>query len=113
MGDIIKFESECVRCGFCCLSCTCPAGVEIYGVERVDLCPGLIFKRDSASCQAARNMISAGIPEQSVHQVMGFGQGCCISARAYKNGVKYDFAGLPDESKRWLAQTAKKAREVS
>ena len=107
MGKIIKFESECLRCGFCCLSYTCPVGMEVYRVEKLNLCPGLMFDGDWAICRAALDMISAGAPEKRVYEVMGFGHGCCISARAYKNGVKYDFAELPAKLKISIAQTTK------
>jgi hypothetical protein len=32
------------------------------------------------------------------------GDGCCISARAIRNGIEWDFAGLPPETKRELAR---------
>jgi len=39
---------------------------------------------------------------------LGIGQGCCIKARAYAQGVEYDFATLPAEIKKSLAQKRRK-----
>lgn len=88
------FPNPCCRCGFCCISETCPAGQGIFGVGKSDPCPGFSFQDGLAVCQVA--LIS---PEQ-----IGVGAGCCIKARAIAKGVTYDFAMLPPHIKRALAQ---------
>lgn len=82
-----QFPYPCCRCGFCCLSCSCPAAIRIYGVKKSDPCPGLTFDQDKATCGLAH------LPG------MGMGEGCCISARAFKDGKVFDFASLPEQLK--------------
>jgi len=41
---------------------------------------------------------------------MGIGKGCCIKARAFKDGIEYDFASLPAEVKQKLVQSLRKER---
>lgn len=78
-----KYPNECCRCGYCCLHVTCPIGQAIYRNSRP--CPALLFENDTASCELAG--------------IVPVGDGCCIKARAYKDGVEYDFASLPSSLK--------------
>lgn len=83
----MNFKNKCCRCGMCCLAETCPIGQTIYQVGKYNPCPGLTFHQSIASCAAAeRGLVPVG-------------DGCCIKARAYKDGVEYNFADLPDELK--------------
>jgi hypothetical protein len=90
----MQFKYPCSRCGFCCISETCPVGQRIYEIEKHDTCPGLSFKDGIASCQIA--LIE---PE-----IIGVGAGCCIKATAIKDGVAYDFASLAPFLKKKVAQ---------
>jgi hypothetical protein len=83
MNQVYPFP--CCRCGFCCLSETCPVGQATYGVGKHDLCPGLSFQGQKATCAIALTN-----PE-----IIGVGAGCCIKARAIRGGVAYNFASLP------------------
>jgi len=89
-----EYPYPCCRCGFCCLSETCPAVRELLGIGKHDPCPELSFDGDVATCR-----IALAIPE-----MVGAGAGCCIKARAIKGGVTYDFAALPLNLKRSIAQ---------
>ena len=95
---MMKYPNPCCRCGFCCLSETCPVGMEFFGIEKYDRCPALEFEDDIAECR-----LSHAIP---------IGDGCCIKARAYRNGVEYDFALLPAELKRGAAQDKRRQMAV-
>lgn len=86
-----SFPNECCRCGYCCLHVTCPIGQEIYGDSRP--CPALSFNNNMASCELAG--------------IVPVGDGCCIKARAYKNGIEYDFASLPSFLKIIVARSLK------
>ena len=88
----MKFPYECCRCGMCCLAETCPIGQAFYSIEKYSACPGLSFNGEQASC-ALVNMIPTG-------------EGCCIKARAYKDGVEYDFSALSDRFKRLAVKDA-------
>ena len=77
----MKYQNPCCRCGFCCLSETCPVGMKVYGIGKFDRCPALSFEGDQAVC--------------ALVMMIPTGDGCCIKARAYKDGIKYDFASLP------------------
>ena len=85
------YPYECCRCGFYYLHTTCVIGQAVYGP--VQPCPALSFTDDIASCELAGT-----VP---------VGDGCCIAARAYKDGVEYDFAALPPELKRTAARDLK------
>lgn len=80
------FPHKCCRCGFCCLSKVCIIGQEKYNVEEYDICPGLSFQEEGATCDLAG--------------IVPVGDGCCIKARAYKDGKEYDFAALPEKLKK-------------
>lgn len=91
----MKYPNPCCRCGFCCLSVTCPVGMKVYSIRKFDNCPALKFEGRQASC-----LLKMLVP---------MGDGCCIKARAYKNGVEYNFASLPVEVKRNVATQKRKA----
>lgn len=80
-----EFPNPCCRCGFCCLSTMCPIGEALYGKQK--WCPALSFDGFVATCAIADYLVPIG-------------DGCCIKARAYKDGKEYDFASLPPELKR-------------
>jgi len=82
----MNYAHECCRCGFCCLHEICPIGMALFGTAKP--CEGLSFDGDIATCSAAG--------------IVPVGDGCCIQARAFKDGVEYDFASLPPELK-WQA----------
>ncbi len=78
----MKFPNECTQCGACCLFEVCLIGIMTYGVDTA-----LTFRGDTAICGL--------VPSGSIP----IGDGCCIKARAYKDGKEYDFASLPKEKK--------------
>jgi len=83
----LKFPHKCCRCGYCCLHCTCIIGRAYYHIRKFDPCPGLNFNGEKAECSLAKkNLIPVG-------------DGCCIKAKAYREGIEYDFAGLPPKFK--------------
>jgi len=87
----MKYPNPCCRCGFCCLSETCPTGQEIHKIEKYGrTCPALYFNGTQAGCTLAGVYVSVG-------------DGCCIKARAFKDGKQYDFASLPPELKKRAA----------
>ena len=95
-----KYEHECCRCGLCCVNEACKVA-RFLGWNNSEsgnaLCPALSYDVQGVStCRVANfGFIS---PE-----FLGIGAGCCISARAFKDGQPYDFASLPDGIKRDLA----------
>ena len=100
---VTTYPNPCCRCGFCCLSETCPTGQTGFGVGEHDPCPGLSFDGEVAVCDLAANA-----PNQAWAEFfIGVGDGCCIKARALAKGVTYDFAMLPPHIKRGLAQGAR------
>lgn len=82
-----EYPNKCCRCGLCCLAETCPIGQTMHQIGKHDRCPSLSFWNGQASCALAERGL---VP---------IGDGCCIKARAYKDGVEYKFAALPDELK--------------
>ena len=80
----MHFPFKCCRCGMCCIAIQCPISLAKYG--KLPICPALSFTNSLASCKYA----GIDVP---------IGDGCCIKARAYKNGIEYDFASLPKELK--------------
>ena len=87
-GYNMNFPNECCRCGFCCLAETCPIGQTFYKVSKETRCPGLSFDpQGQATCELA------------IRGIVPIGDGCCIKARAYKDGIEYDFASLCKETK--------------
>lgn len=95
------YPNTCVRCGFCCISAICPAAQEL-GYHKPP-CPLLVFDNQTASCQ-----IILQYPELA--DIMGIGKGCCIKARAYRNGVKYDYASLKDSEKLAFVSSIRRVR---
>ena len=95
----MKFPYKCCRCGFCCLSTICPIGEKLYGLGTNGICRGLSFDGDNKS-------YCAGVK----YNIMPIGDGCCIKARAFKDGVQYDFAALPEEVKIREAQRLRRSR---
>jgi len=89
-----EFPYPCCRCGLCCLAEPCLASLVVHG--EVEICPSLFFDGDEAECRIA--------------DLIPIGDGCCISARAYKAGVKFDFASLPKEIKIKAAQYLRKQK---
>ena len=105
------YPNPCCRCGLCCLSETCPIGMRAYGINKTTLCPGLTFKEDKASCVLPVYLVKIlKMDKKAVDIIMGFNTGCCIKARAYKNGVEYDFAGLSSELKIKIAQNVREQK---
>ncbi len=96
-----EFPFTCCRCGYCCISETCPAGQFFYRVGKYEPCPGLSFQGTLASCEIAATID----PE-----IIGGGVGCCIKARAIKDGATYDFAALPEQLKKSIAQSRRGVR---
>lgn len=94
-----KYPNECCRCGMCCLSETCPAGQDIYQVERRAKCPGLTFEENKAVCAVLNILADWNIPGEDAKKIMGIGAGCCIKARAYISLTPFDFADLPASTK--------------
>jgi hypothetical protein len=71
----------------------CPIGQQVYGVFKTGVrCPGLSFENGIASCALVKL------------DLVPIGDGCCISARVFKDGVEYDFAALPGNMKIRIAQ---------
>jgi len=80
----MKYPNPCTRCGLCCLAETCALARISFRIGEHDPCPALVFTGDVATCTL---------------ESVPFGDGCCIAARAYRNGVEHDFAGLSAELK--------------
>lgn len=107
------FPHPCTRCGFCCLNEICPTGKYFYGRNH-RVCPGLHFNESEAACKLFEFFVKkpTNPPKQTQglslqisdpEGLFGIGIGCCIKARAIKDGVTYDFAGLDPEIKRMVA----------
>lgn len=84
----MKYPKKCCRCGYCCLALTCHVGQVEYDVPERTACPGVRFNGARAKCPQVK------------HNLIPVGDGCCIKARAYKDGIEHDFASLPDQLKR-------------
>ena len=94
----MNFPHKCVRCGYCCLVEPCPIIRTLDPEVEKTGCGFLSFDGETASCGLA------------VAGIVPIGDGCCMSARCFKNGKIYDFAELPDFMKRSLAQNLRKER---
>lgn len=92
-----KYPNPCCRCGFCCLIEQCPASIILHN-EVDGICPSLFFDGNEATCRIAGEFVPVG-------------DGCCISARCYKSGIKFDFSSLPNEIKIDVAQKLKEKKE--
>lgn len=97
----MKYPHKCVRCGFCCLDRTCPIGKSFFG-NRNGLCPALTVT-EVATCGLDGKIMELDF-------ALGISAGCCIKARAYKDGVEYDFAALPPELKKAAVRQKMKGR---
>jgi len=64
--------------------------MELLAQETIS-CPMLTFTEDIAKCGLAGFIVPIG-------------DGCCIKARAFHGDEVYDFAALPKQAKRDLAQ---------
>lgn len=85
----MEFPYTCCRCGFCCLHEMCPVGMAVFG--ECEWCPALSFNGDVAICDLAGFLVPVG-------------EGCCIKARAFKDGKQYDFAAVSPKMKIGAAQ---------
>jgi hypothetical protein len=88
-----QYPNPCCRCGFCCVVETCPIARMVYGVSKQDKCQA--FKYDKFSKESTCLIAENGLP--------GIGDGCCMAARCYKDGIEYDFASLPQSIKKEVA----------
>jgi|GEM_PF-1922459 len=107
MCETKAYPNPCCRCGFCCLTEICPMALVINKIpetQKKQSCPDLVFDGDQASCGLASNVLKENIPPQEVWEAFGFGKGCCIKARAFRDGKEYDFASLPVELKKRAAR---------
>lgn len=96
----MKYPNKCCRCGMCCLSGVCPAGLARYGIKHDDQkqrCPGLMFDGDKSSCQIA-------LQSPALMEDLGMGAGCCIKARVISPDRVVAFEELPDKTKIIIAQ---------
>ena len=91
-----SYSFDCARCGYCCLVEPCPVIKHLD--PGIEMCPQLQFTDDMARCALAGLIVPVG-------------DGCCISARCFKDGKVYDFAALPANWKRALAQKLLDDRE--
>lgn len=93
------FQYDCCRCGMCCLTVTCTIGQAFYRVDSATQCPGLQFRGKGVACCSLVAL-----------RLVPIGDGCCIKARAYRDGVEYDFASLPVELKRKAVEQVRRAK---
>ena len=92
----MKYPNKCSRCGACCLFETCMVARLRFNVSKTSKCPALVFNKNIATC-----LLSDVIP---------IGDGCCIKARAYKNGIEYNFADLNPKMKVKAVKQIKKEK---
>lgn len=89
------YPHPCSHCGLCCINETCPIGQHHHGITKLMPCPSLQMTPDGSSCA----LVKVYGPK-----MMGSGAGCCIKAVAVGgDGVLYDFAALPPQTKSALA----------
>lgn len=97
----MKYPYPCTHCSFCCLIAQCPVSLRIHGPRQPgEQCPALSFEGDRSSCALVKTLG----PE-----IMGSGQGCCISAQIVIRGVAYDFASLPEDIKTLAVRNVQRA----
>ena len=89
------YPNKCCQCGFCCLTVICLIAQKFYKIKEDEPCPALLWKDNKAYCEL--------IPIFS-EKILGIGAGCCIKARAFKDGISYDFASLPEGIKIYIAK---------
>jgi hypothetical protein len=93
-----QFPYPCVRCGFCCLCTPCNVALKIIpNAKQFESCPALSINNKVATCKLIETAVQEHLPK--LKEIMGFGLGCCMKARAFKNGIEYDFAAMPEEWK--------------
>ncbi len=85
----MDFPHKCVRCGYCCIADPCP--IIRHMAPGIEQCHMLTFTGDIASCGLAGFIVPIN-------------DGCCIKARCFHGDEIYEFAALPMETKRGLAQ---------
>ena len=85
----MKYPNPCTRCGMCCLSEPCFIVKQLRkdNPTPFKVCSYLSFNENEACCE----LVQRGL--------VPVGDGCCIKARAYRDGVKYDYASLSKELK--------------
>jgi len=81
-----KYPNECVRCGFCCMWELCPVA-KLLNPFSSPPCLFMSFNGEVATCELAGDIVPIG-------------DGCCILAKAYKDGVQIDFASMPPNMKK-------------
>jgi len=101
----MKYPNECCQCGFCCLSENCPISVFLFDIPKYgEVCPALSFnKKGTSYCRMLEVLDEA--------EFFGIGDGCCIKARAYIQGVEITFADMPPTMK-FLAVKQKRKGEI-
>ena len=90
-----SFPDECCQCGMCCLSMTCEIGQRVFNIPEDELCHALVFENNMAVCRLAPYAVPVG-------------DGCCIKARIYIEGVEYPFASLSIPLKKMAASQVRK-----
>jgi len=90
-----SFPNRCCQCGMCCLSMTCKFGQLIFQIPEDELCHALVFKEDVAICKLAPDPVHIG-------------DGCCIEARIFIDGIEHQFSSLPIPLKRMAANQVRK-----
>lgn len=110
------FPNPCSRCGFCCVAMTCPIGMQTFKVPKDTPCPGLSFdEHGQASCEPYVKTCSSYAHSKNYHfiktlidNLFGIEKGCCISARALKDGEIYPYASLPAETKKKIVSDVRR-----
>lgn len=106
---MIKYETPCCRCGFCCISESCPLAIEFYGISKKTMCPSLYFDGDNAICNMFVGLLSNGIPKDDAEFAFGIGAGCCIKARAFKGDEIFNFSSLEETVKKAIVRILREA----
>jgi len=75
----------------------CPVIMNLFNIKKKGKCSKLYFIGDKANC-SLWDMVDEDKREE-MKEVFGIGDGCCIKARVYKNGIEYNFAALSSEMK--------------
>lgn len=91
----MNYPNTCCRCGFCCINEPCPISKEMGMGSTGKICQALDYDGTKATCKLATT--------RATKAILGIGQGCCMKARCYKNGIEYDFASLLPFMKRKVA----------
>lgn len=95
-----EYPSKCCQCGFCCLSENCPIAQFIFDIPKYEKqCPALAFEEGS-KCRMLEVL--------DEKEFFGIGDGCCIKARAYIQGVEFKFCDMPPVMKRLAVKQKRK-----